>query len=1112
MKIKLAICCSFIRGRLLHQIMKTFIFLLCTTVFSLNIENAFSQERVVIEQDQLVKVDRVFKIIRSQTNFDFIYPKKLFKNSPKVQLLKGEILAADLVRICLKNANLNFEISENNTVIIKEKVKERTTQIKEDEIQGVQISGLITDMSGQPLPGANILEKNTTNGTQTDFDGKFSLNVANEKAILVVSYIGFKTKEITVGNQTSLNIGLDEDAASLDEVVVVGYGTKKKSDLTGAVAKIGSAKIAEQPALRVEDAIQGRVAGVQIQRTSGSPDGALRVRIRGTNSLEGGNNPLYVVDGVLGVDMSAINVNDIQSVEVLKDASATAIYGSQGSNGVILVTTKRAKAGKTVWSFNSNIGFDSLVDDIRTPTAYEYTQLVNSALPGSFSQAEQDAFLNNPSLGVNWADEVFRTGVKYDYQFSAQGGSEKIKYYVSTALNDIEAIVEADDYKRFGIRSNLDVKLSNKAKLAVNLNVARIERSRSDLSIRAASYYAPVSQRFDENGDYADPDGFGVTNIENPLYSINETVTDGITNQIFALVRFDLDLFKNIQYSFTGSASTRNNNTSSFARYVPGAEPQSSTAKVSDSRRLKWQITNQLNYNNSFGDHTISANLVQEAQSVENWQNQIEASNFTTNSFGYNNLNVADAIGSTIVNANRDFQLASFLGRVNYSYKDKYLLTGSYRADASSKFAKGNKWAYFPSAAFAWKVSNEGFLADSEIVDLLKLRLSYGEVGNQAINPYQTLSTLEIPNNGVPIQNGVLSTAIALGNPANPDLVWETTAQYDAGIDLEMFQGKLSVATDYYYKKTTDLLYAKPEPGFAGLPSPFIIRNIGAVENRGFEFLVSSNIIQKEDFNVNVALNFASNKNKFLGVDGLDDFIPVTSEQYQSNSFSGLVPFVLEKGKPIGSIQGLIYEGPYRTEDAALATLHGRDLGAPRYRDVNGDGQINNNDAVIIGDGTPDYTLGLNMNIDYKNFDFVMFIQNVQGFDILNIDAYQRTRGYTNVDLLDAWSPTNNDSNQWAYVSNREDTPGSTQYLEDGSFIRLKNIGLGYTLPNNVTSKFGVDSLRFYINAQNLVTITDFTGYDPEASSSGNRDQSQGVNLGAYPNAKSFSLGLNLKF
>lgn len=984
--------------------------------------------------------------------------------------------------------------------------------------QETVVTGTVSDATGTPLPGANILVKGTTTGTQTDFDGNYSIEAAGN-ATLVFSYIGFTKQEFLVDGKTTIDVSLVEDASQLDEVVVVGYGTQRKSDLTGAVTSIDEDVLSNQPSLRVEDAIQGKAAGVQIQRTSGSPDGDLRVRIRGTNSLQGNNSPLYVIDGVLGGNMSSLNVNDIQSIEVLKDASATAIYGSQGSNGVILVTTKSAKAGKTSWSFNAKTGFDSLIKEIDKADPVEFMQISNLALPGAFSQEDIAKFQNNPGLGTDWFDEVFRTGLNQDYQLSAQGGSENMRYYVSGTYTNIEAIVKNDDYERMGVRSNLNFNLSEKAKITFNINASRIERGNSGIVISDPLFYQPTAEIFDEFGEYTVPPSIGVTTVDNPAYSVNETRTKAITNLFSGLVRLDLDLFENLTYSFTGAAQTSNRNSTNFNRYVPGLDPSSSMATVIDSRFTSWQITNQLNYSKVFDDdQSLTITAVQEMQGVTNKANGIEATNFLSNTLGAENLGLAGStFGISDPNNNKAFQLASFLGRVNYSYKDRYLITASMRADGSSKFAKGNQWAYFPSAALAWKISSEEFLSNSENIDLLKLRLSYGQVGSQAIDPYETLSNLEVPDLGIPLSDGTLSGAILLGDPANPDLKWETTTQYDIGFDLEMFKSRLTIGADYYYKHTTDLLYAKQVPLFAGTLGGTQVQNIGEMENRGFELLLSGDVIRKEDFNVNLALNFSSNENKFLGIDGIDEDILVTSEQYQSNSFAGIVPFILQKGQPLGNVQGLIYEGPYTTADQALATEHGYDLGAPKFRDISGpdgvpDGKITTEDVTVIGNTAPDYIWGLNLGVNYKAIDFSMFIQGVQGNDILNLDRYQMTRGFTNTELLNAWSPQNESSNQWAYVTSSFDNPGNTQYLEDGSFIRLKNITMGYTIPGETSARFGMESFRVYINAQNIFTITDYSWFDPEASASGDRDQSQGVNLGAYPNPKSISLGLNLKF
>ena len=979
------------------------------------------------------------------------------------------------------------------------------------------VSGTVADESGLPIPGANVIVKGTQKGSVTDFDGNFSISVLPSD-VLIISYLGYVTQNINVGNQSTFKIILAQDAAQLDEVVVIGYGTQRKSDLTGAVSSVSASTIAEQPSLRIEESIQGKVAGVQIQRTSGSPDGALRVRIRGTNSLEGDNSPLYVVDGFLGADMSSINVNDIQSIEVLKDASATAIYGSRGSNGVILITTKSAKAGKTSWSFNSKLGYDSLIDEVTRTNPYQFTQVVNLSNPGSFSAAEQQAFLDDPNKGTDWFDEVFRTGLNRNYQLSAQGGSENIKFYISGTYDDIEAIVKKDDYKRYGVRTNLSANLGEKTKITFNTNASKIERNVSSVDVRDAYFYAPITEIFDAFGEYTDPTSFGSATTIHPTFSVNENKRFTETDIFSILGRIDLEPFKNITYSFTATYQNTERTRSQFDRYPIGLDPSVTSIGILNSNNVKWQITNQINYNKVFGNHALTLTGVQEMQKdVEDALNT-DYNSFTTSvATGFGDIDKADVVKPFFnPDLNEERSILSFLGRANYSFKDKYLLTGSFRADASSVFGDNNKWAYFPSAAFAWKVSNEDFLADSNTINALKLRLSYGEVGSQAINPYQSFGSLVIPQIGTPTGNGTTGPVTAIGVPGNPNLKWETTAQYDAGFDLEMFDRRLTVGADIYYKKTTDLLYSKPLLGTDGTVAGFQTRNVGSMENRGLELLISGDIIRTEDFRFNMSANLSVNRNQLLKIEGSSGVIPVVNEQYQSNSFGGVVPFVLIEGKPIGTIQGYIYEGPYSTADQALATQHGYDLGSPRYRDISGpngvpDGVITTDDVTVIGNAQPDYTVGINMNIDYKAFDASIFIQSVQGNDILNIDRYQQTRVFTNPELLSGWSPTNESSNQWSYASNSNSNPGNTQYVEDGSFVRLKNVTLGYTIPKSFTSKMGIERFRIYFNAQNLITITDYSGWDPEASSSGGRDQSQGVNLGAYPNPKSFNFGVNLK-
>ena len=1097
--------------------MKLTFYLFLISIFQIH-ANSYSQNTKISLELQGVSIENVLREIESKTEFKFLYNDNEVDYEKIVSVEFKKTRISKILESLFSNTKINYEVLDKQIVLLLDANK-ADNKIISVSVPQKSITGTVKDDTGMPLPGASVIVKGTTKGTSTDFDGNFSISLTENDKILVVSYIGYVTKEITVGNQTKINVTLESDAAALDEVVVVGYGSVRKSDLTGSVSRVGAETIAEQPSLRVADALQGRTAGVQVQRTSGTPDGDVRVRIRGTNSIQGNNNPLYVIDGVFGGNLSSINTNDIKSIEVLKDASATAIYGSQGSNGVILVTTKTAKFGKTSWSFNGRTGFDKLINEIDYPTPYQFTQIVNQVTNGAnpYSAAEQQAFLDDPNKGTNWFDESFRTGINQSYQISAQGGSEKMKFYVSGTYDGIEGIAKNDSYDRYGLRANLNFQLNDKVKITFNNNFSRRDRKTTGFNITDAYYYAPDTEIFDEIGDYTTASANGFPTLFNPVYLQNEQRNQGLTSTFNSLFRLDATLLPGLSYSFSGSIGTNNTNNTRFNRYEPGADKTTSTSTVVNSERIQSQITNQLNYTKTIGEHSFTATAVQEILKQTNVNSTINSTGFISNGLEAGNLSLATShIVTSPSNQNEDSQLASFLGRVNYNFAGKYLFTASYRADGSSKFADGNKWAYFPSAALAWKISSEEFLADNDAIDLLKLRLSYGLVGSQAINPYGTFPLLEIPDLGVPTQNGVIEGAISLGTPPNPDLVWETTAQYDIGFDLELFNNRVTVTADYYYKKTSDLLFAQPLPISDGPPELSQTQNVGEMENKGFEFLIAGDVVRNKDFRFNLSANLSINENTFLGVDGIDEDIPVTGEEYQSNSFNGFEPFILRKGFPLGTIQGYIYEGPYRTADQALATDHGFVLGDPRYRDISGpngvpDGLITTDDVGVIGDATPDYTLGINASIEYKNFDFSMSILSVQGFDILNIDRFQMIRGNTNVEILNAWSPQNESASHWATAHNIS-TPATTQYVEDGSFIRLKNVTLGYTLPSDISSKIGVDKLKLFVNAQNLITITDYSWFDPEATNTGNRDQTQGVNLGAYPNPKSFSAGINLTF
>lgn len=1097
--------------------MKLTTLLLLIATFQVFASNVYSQKTELTLNLGQTSVAEVLSEIESQSEFYFLFNQKLVDTERLVNIQVSNKKVEEILDRLFLETSTDYVVMDRQIVLSPKEYLADAKNVLLSEVapQPGIITGTVTGPDGEPLPGVSISVKGTFVGTISDQDGKYSLSGVPEDAIIVFSFVGMITQEILVESRTIINHSMEEDVLGLEEVVVVGYGTVKKSDLTGAVASVSSDVISEQPSLRVEEAMQGKVAGVLIQRTSGSPDGTMRVRIRGTNSLEGDNAPLYVIDGVLGASMASINVNDIESVEVLKDASATAIYGSRGSNGVILITTKSAKAGETTWSFNARVGADNLIREVERADPLQFMEIVNTAydnygLETVFTDADFSAYRNDPSLGTHWPDEIFRTGITQDYQLAAQGGSEKINYYVSGTYNDVEGVVLNDDFRRIGLRSNLDFKLNDRIRMTFNMNATNSLRDVNGVTIRQPLIYSPLPEIYDEFGEYTLAPSIGIDTQMNPLYYANDQRGKNNTNRLFAMTRLEVDLFKDLTYSFTGAAETSMSNESRFYRFEPGLDPSSSTAKVVDRNYLMWQVTNQLTYAKTINDHSLTVSAVQEAQAVESAYNTIDVTGFVSNSLKYHNLSLAE--NSIVQSDNIGNQLASFLGRVNYSFRDKYLITASMRADGSSRFAPGNKWSYFPSAALAWKISEEDFFPQNETVSGLKLRLSYGEVGSQAIQSYQTLASLVIPTTGVPVYEGALEVPILLGDPANPDLVWETTSQYDVGLDLRMFSGRVNINADYYYKKTYDLLYAVQIPYYAGFVNPTQIQNIGQMDNRGIELFIDATAVQTNDFTMDVAFTFSNNKNRFLGIEGVEDDILVTDEQYQANNMGGVIPFTLQKGEPLANIRGLVYEGPYTSADADLAAAYGYDLGAPKYTDQDENGTINADDAIVLGNGAPDYTWGLNLKMYYKGFDFSVFVQSVQGFDILNIDKFMMTRYWTYPGLLDAWSTDNENAHQWAHTGSGYTNCGNSLYVEDGSFIRLKNVMLGYTLPRTMTSKIGIKEVRFYVNLQNYLTFTEYSWFDPEATATGDNDKSQGVNLNSYPNPKSINFGVNLKF
>lgn len=986
------------------------------------------------------------------------------------------------------------------------------------QAQDHTVNGTVTDNKGLPVEGVNVTIKNANIGTTTNVKGAYTIKVSRE-GVIIFSNAGYLTKEVSVNGRNTLDVQLSADLRSLDQVVVVGYGTRKKSDLTGAVSSISAKDFKDQPVYRIDQALQGRAAGVQVVNNAGAPGGDVNIRIRGSNSILGNNNPLYIIDGFIGGDFNNLNPADVESIEVLKDASSTAIYGSRGANGVILITTKKGSSRKTSIDFTSRFASSTVLKKFDLLNAGDFATVVNErnaalGLAPSFTTSQVSDYYAKG--GTDWQHEIFRTAPAQEYQLSVSGGSDKTTYLISGNYLDEKGIITNSGFKRYSIRSNINSSITDKLKVALNFSGARrINTNTSGTQgksgpLTQALAWAPTTPVKDADGNYITNDPIGSI-FANPVALAYEQDNTNVASNANVVARANYEFIKGLSLDVTLGADYQNIQGASFAgpsitNNIPGANRSS-------SEYINIQNTNTLNYLHTFNKvHSLNITAVFENQSLTYNGFNANANNLIFPNLGYYNLSLAAANGATAGYSKST--IVSYLGRVNYSYKDKYLITGSLRQDGSSKFQGDNKYSLFPSAAVAWKLSEEDFIKNTGLFDLLKIRASYGLTGSQAINPYSTLATyLTDPYNAATSFNSTSATSgIVIGNAANADLKWETTAAMDIGVDIEVMHGKLRFSADYYNKTTSDLLLSQPLPTYLG--GGTITGNVGEINNKGWDFALSATpISSKNGFTWTTTFNVSLLQNKVVSLGGQDMLFTGTNV---GSGLSTQPEFVLKPGNSLGAYWGLKYLGTWKSSESAAAAAYGAKPGDSRYEDINNDKAINGSDYQIIGNGLPKTSLGWNNTFEYKGFSLNVFIQSLNGYDKLNytygaaITANSDARQATVTDIRDRYIVGKNESsNIPAFSPSNKNVIQSTRFLEKGDFIRIKNVNLSYELPKHLIKKTGVN---LFVGAINLFTITDYKGIDPESSTtSSSNDSVQSIDYGSYPNAKRFIAGFTIK-
>lgn len=1034
------------------------------------------------------------------------------------------------------------------------------------------ISGVITSSEdGEALPGVTILVKGTTNGTITDIDGNYQIS-ASDGDILVVSFVGFKSQEIEVGAQSAINVSMDLDVTALEEVVVIGYGSQKKSDLTGAVSSLSGDDLRGSVMASVDQALQGRIAGVQVTQNSGQPGGAVSIRVRGTTSLTQSSEPLYVIDGIQvggnaraisGFDwqggsggqqeaasnpMASINPSDIERIEVLKDASATAIYGSRAANGVVIITTKRGKKGEAKVSYN---GYYAIQDVYKTfdmmdlPAYAEY----NNEVAEEVSTIDPDDRFLDPSIlgpGTDWQEAVFQKAPMQSHTITVSGGGDATQYMVSGGFFEQEGVIIGSDFNRFNVRLNIDSKVKEGINVGASISLSRKDeqitlQDGGDGVISQAAQMPPHIPVKDFNGEFAGPDQQNASSQigSNPVGLAllrNNTV---LSNRLMSNLYAEIQIIEGLKFRSELGVDYGNSLNRAFIPTYEWGRIINTTSQLAQrtDQNFFWLLKNYATYNKTFGNHNMILMVGTEAQ-------RGEYENFTAYKINLPNdlpvMNQGDISNIQNTGSKGWNSLNSYFARVNYSYEDRYLFTATIRRDGSSRFGPNNRWGWFPSASVAWRISNEPFLVRSRMISDLKLRAGWGVVGNQDISNYAFGSSVTT----LPTYFGQATRNEAY---SNPDVKWESTEMVNIGIDITLFGGRVDLSVDAYNKQTNDLLLRVNLPATFGdgdlIQGPEA--NVGSMENKGIEFSLSSVNLDVDKFKWSTNANLSINRNKVKDIGGAQFF----EELYWYPGFQTSTTTL--SGYPVGQFYGYVMEGIFTSkeeiENHAVQIDNGEGsnlierttglwLGDVKWKDVNGDGIINTDDQTVIGDPNPDFTFGFNNSLSYGPFTLDVFVTGAVGGEILNysrarneqmignfdnqavtVENRARTRlkeGGTDMNNIDDVELINPDTDMPRFDNGGENFNHymSSRWIEDGTYVRIQNLKLAYNLPYQLIQKARISRVQIYANVQNVATYTNYTGLDPQIGAFNQEPMRQNIDMGRYPSPRVYTLGVNLDF
>jgi TonB-linked SusC/RagA family outer membrane protein len=1119
-----------------NKVMRCILFLMLITVFQAYAENSYSQDARLSMELSNATVQDVLDEIEGQSEFFFLFNRKLVDVNRKVDVsIEGQDINEILTQV-FQDSDVDFIVLDRQIVL---STAEYLSSAKTALQQGRTVSGLVSGQDGEPLIGVSISVKGTTVGTVTDLEGNYSLSDVPDDATLIFSYIGMVTQEIAVGNQTSINITLEEDVLGLDEVVVVGYGTQRKIDLTGSIASVSEEEISIVPVVRLDQALQGRAAGVLMRQNSFDPGpGSISLIIRGLNSINGTNAPLFVVDGMIGGDINSLDPLDIESIDVLKDASAASIYGSRAANGVVLVTTKRGFVGKAKVSFDAYYGISQNTNPYEVMNPQQYMEYVNDVRTQDgipLSYPDIPGVINQVGSGTDWQDELFGTGSQQKYYLNVSGGSESVTYNASVGYLKTTGLMPNVDYSKLTTRFNVDFQATDFLKFFTGMNYARSVRNNmaSTWDGRSGSINViatpPMLSPTDEFGEYPPI-----------LYNTYETGTPSFYYNTFAALDAEIreDLGSAMQLNFgaeveftdwlkyrisLGIQPTVNESRYFRPSYIP--EPQYFTlepvASKGNTRVYDWLVENMITFEKSFNDsHNLTVLAGTSTQKDRYESTYAATANFVFDQYEFHNLGAGQQANNSVNSSLIEQQLQSFLGRINYNYKGRYLVQLNGRYDGSSKFSPDNRWAFFPSGSIGWRISEEAFM-DGSVFNNMKLRASYGSIGSHGISPYATKALI----NGT-FSYGFNDVRVGTYKPAgiaNKDLKWETTTQLDIGLDMGVLQNRLNVTLDYYHKKTTDLLLNQlitlvNNPTTSHNPS--ITKNIGALQNTGFEFSAGYRSKAGADFTWSLDFNGTFQQNKILDLalaEGQESLLLGDNlrRNYQ----------ILQEGQPFGDYVGYETNGLYQNQGEIDGSAQPASKpGDMKYVDQNNDLVINHDDFKVLGNAYPDFFGGITANLHYKSFNLSIFFFSMLGHELFNFELAQWKYDLSSTQFnkfadvaTERWTGpgTSDDIPRAGYkpVNITDGADGAIdRMVEDASFLKLRNVTLSYDLPTAFVNKIKMTNANVYIQGNNLLTLTKYTGMDPEANQMGGSVITLPLNSGYYPPTRSFMIGIQLGF